>query len=188
MTGSSFIFSGISGKIEICLTIPSFLDIMGSVTNAGTVRQERCRDIPAWVTAGQGQHPVLCVFAKERLQKYFDFFVLQTERFLLHRIKFSCRFLICVSNGFRICNRNLKFGYLSFFRFLRFRYQENAKVRQFCIEKHSRMVYNRCCSKCVYRCLKRMHIHHIHFEFGQRADTGFLTERPVSLTECFATF
>ena len=101
---------------------------------------------------------------------------------------FSCRFLICVSNGFRICNRNLKFGYLSFFRFLRFRYQENAKVRQFCIEKHSRMVYNRCCSKCVYRCLKRMHIHHIHFEFGQRADTGFLTERPVSLTECFATF
>ncbi|WP_299802582.1 hypothetical protein [uncultured Ruminococcus sp.] len=89
MTGSSFIFSGISGKIEICLTIPSFLDIMGSVTNAGTVRQERCRDIPAWVTAGQGQHPVLCVFAKERLQKYFDFFVLQTERFLLHRIKFS---------------------------------------------------------------------------------------------------
>ena len=47
VTGSSFIFSGISGKIEICLTIPSFLDIMGSVTNAGTVRQERCRDIPA---------------------------------------------------------------------------------------------------------------------------------------------
>ena len=47
VTGSSFIFSGISGKIEICLTIPSFLDIMGSVTNAGTVRQERCRDVPA---------------------------------------------------------------------------------------------------------------------------------------------
>lgn len=180
---------------------PVLFGYNGFCDKCRTVRQERCRDVPAWVTSGQGQHPVLCVFAKERLQKYFDFFVLQTERFLLHRIKFSfsapvsretepfsCRFLICVSNGFRICNRNLKFGYLSFFRFLRFRYQENAKVRQFCIEKHSRMVYNRCCSKCVYRCLKQMHIHHIHFEFGQRADTGFLTERPVSLTECFATF
>jgi len=57
-------------------------------------------------------------------------------------------------------------------RFLGFRYEESAKICKICIEKHSQMVYNRYCSKCVYRCLKRMHRHHIHFEFGQRGDMG----------------